>query len=243
MAGELSGVVDPAMQKMALLSPLGAAFAMRVVGLALVAGGLWHGARADAADARAAGADVRAGTSGARADATGARIAPLALLGAILAVTSFTVTGHTSVAPYRAASAVLLVLHLFVVAFWLGALLPLSMATVREQPPVAAGLIEAFSRVAVWAVPGILLAGVGLTALLVPSLAVFKQPYGQLLMTKIGLFAVLMGLAAFNKWVFGPAIPRATRAFRRIVAVEYILICAVLAVTAAMTTFYSPEVP
>jgi putative copper export protein len=80
-----------------------------------------------------------------------------------------------------------------------------------------------------------------------PDLTVFKQPYGQLLLTKVALFAVLMGLAALNKWVFGAAIgagdARVGRAFRRTVVCEYILICAVLAVTATMTTFYSPESP
>src|SRR3981189_231786 len=40
MTGEMSGVMDPAMQKMALLSPGGAAFAARMVGMLLVAVGL-----------------------------------------------------------------------------------------------------------------------------------------------------------------------------------------------------------
>src|SRR5271163_3960100 len=40
MAGEMSGVIDPAMQMMALRSTTGAAFALRVLGLALVAIGL-----------------------------------------------------------------------------------------------------------------------------------------------------------------------------------------------------------
>jgi putative copper export protein len=105
-------------------------------------------------------------------------------------------------------------------------------------------LIDTFSRVAAWVVPVILLAGVGLTVLLVPDWAVFKQPYGQLLLAKVALFAVLMALATLNKWTFGPACARGrTRAFKQAVAVEYVLICAVLAITAMMTTFYSPEAP
>src|SRR5512140_3308715 len=39
MAGEMSGVFDPAMQRMALLSPSGAAFAIKIVGLTLIAVG------------------------------------------------------------------------------------------------------------------------------------------------------------------------------------------------------------
>ena len=247
MAGELSGAMDPAMQKMAILSSTGAAFAMRMAGLAILVVGMWRGARwpeiAGATRASAGRAGALATTAGIQTVSPDAFGSPAVVIGVLLATTSFALTGHTSVNPHRAASAVLLMLHLLVVAFWLGALIPLFIAAGREQPQVAARLIEAFSRIAGWVVPGILVAGVGLTALLVPALSVFTQPYGQLLMTKIGLFAVLMGLAAFNKWVFGPVIAQAARAFRYTVAAEYVLICAVLAVTAAMTTFYSPEAP
>ncbi len=212
MTGEMSGVMDPAMQKMALQSPAGAAFAMRVLGLVLVAIGL--------------------------------RSAPrLALAGSLLSVTAFTLVGHTSITPHRFVAAVLITLHLLVVAFWLGALWPLYLAATKEQPSVTARVIDAFSVVAAWAVPLILLAGIGLTAVLVPSLATFRQPYGQLLLVKVGLFAVLMAMASLNKWHFGPACAEGnTAAFKRTVVIEYVLICLVLAVTAAMTTFYSPEV-
>jgi copper resistance protein D len=217
MTGEMSGVMDPAMQKMALLSPGGAAFAARVVGMLLVAVGLG-----------------RAGVRG-----------PLriSLIGTLLSITAFTLVGHTSVNPRHLAAAGLLTLHLLVVAFWLGALWPLYLTATKEQPAVTARVIDAFSLAAAWVVPLILLAGIGLTAVLVPSLAVFRQPYGQLLLVKVSAFAVLMAMASLNKWRFGPACSAGdTAAFRRTVVIEYVLICLVLAVTAAMTTFYSPEV-
>jgi putative copper export protein len=214
MAGEMTGVMDPAMQAMTLRSSQGAAFALRVLGLVLVATGLRRGTMA------------------------------IGIAGAVLCVAAFTLTGHTSVSQYRPAAAALLTLHLLVVAFWLGSLWPLYLAASKEPPPVATQAIDAFSRIAAWVVPAILLAGVGLTVLLVPDWAVFKQPYGQLLLAKVTLFAVLMALATLNKWTFGPACARGqSRAFKRAVAAEYVLICAVLAVTAVMTTFYSPEVP
>jgi copper resistance protein D len=214
MAGDMSGLLDPAMQAMTLRSSEGAAFALRMVGLALVAVGL-----------RRAGLGI-------------------SITGAVLAVTAFTLTGHTSVTPYRPAAAALLTLHLLVVAFWLGSLWPLYLAASREPSLMATQLIDAFSRIAAWVVPVILLAGVGLSLLLVPNSEVFKQPYGQLLLAKVGLFAALMALATLNKWTFGPACAKGrTRAFKQAVAIEYVLICAVLAVTAIMTTFYSPEGP
>jgi len=213
MAGDMSGLTDPAMQAMTLRSSEGAAFMLRVVGLVLVAIGL--------------------------------RLAPvLGITGAVLAVAAFTLTGHTSVTPHRPLAAGLLTVHLLIVAFWLGALWPLFLAASKESPPIAAALIDAFSRIAAWVVPVILLAGVGLAVLLVPNLAVFRQPYGLLLLAKVALFAVLMALATLNKRAFGPACATGRpEAFKQAVVVEYILICAVLAITATMTTFYSPEAP
>ena len=219
MVGDMSGLTDPAMQAMTLRSSEGAALGLRAVGLMLVALAFRAGARSRSA-----------------------RV--LGNVGAVLAVVAFTLTGHTSVTPYRPVAAVLLILHLFVVAFWLGALWPLYLAARKEPPPVAARVIDEFSRIAAWVVPMILLAGVGLAVLLVPNLAVLRQPYGLLLLAKAAVFAVLMALASLNKWALGPACARGRpQAFKQAVVVEYILISAVLAVTATMTTFYSPEAP
>jgi putative copper export protein len=228
MAGEMSGVMDPAMQMTALRSSEGAAFALRMFGLALVAVGLQLG--------------VRSPIHAAVPTATPGGALLLAIAGAILAVYAFTLTGHTSINPHRPAAATLLVIHLLVVAFWLGALWPLYLAATREPPATTTRVIDAFSLVAAWVIPAILLAGVALTALLIPGLSVFQQPYGQLLLAKVSLFAVLMGMASLNKWKFGPACAEGnTRAFKRTVLIEYVLICVVLAITSAMTTFYSPE--
>ncbi len=60
MTGEMNGILDPAMQKMALQSPAGAAFAMRVLGLVLVAVGLY---RAGCSPKRAGTASAPAGAS------------------------------------------------------------------------------------------------------------------------------------------------------------------------------------
>jgi putative copper export protein len=133
-------------------------------------------------------------------------------------------------------------MHLLVVAFWSGSLWPLYIAATKEQPSITARVVDRFSAVAAWVVPLILLAGVGLAVLLLPSLAAFKQPYGQLLLAKVAGFAVLMAMASLNKWHFGPACAAGnTGAFKRTIVIEYALICVVLTVTAVMTMFYSPE--
>jgi putative copper export protein len=76
-------------------------------------------------------------------------------------------------------------------------------------------------------------------------LSALSEPYGELLIAKVIGFALLMGLAAANKWRLGPALVHGAvqsgRWFRRSAAVEYVLIAAVLTLTAVMTSFFSPE--
>ena len=218
MAGELSAMWDPSLQGMVWHSSSGTALIFRLVGLGLIAIGLQ----------RARG-----------------RGSILAALGALLVCLAFTLTGHTLVAAHRVILAGLLVIHLLIVAFWFGALGPLYLASSRETPDRASELVAAFTATATWLVPLILLTGVTMAFVLLPSVSALSEPYGELLIAKVVGFAVLMGLAAANKWRLGPALAAGSagsgRRFRRAVAAEYVLIVAVLAVTAVMTTFFSPE--
>lgn len=218
MAGDLSGVVDGELQGIALHSSAAAEASLRILGLAVIAAAL-HRPR------RLAGA--------------------LGVVGATLAVGAFTLTGHTSVSPERWFLIGALAIHVLIVAFWFGALVPLYIATRLEHAPAAADLVAAFSAAATWIVPGLFLAGLILTAGLVPSLATFARPYGELLLVKIGGFAALMVLAALNKWRLAGALargePRAGAALRRSIAAEYVLIVGVLTATAVMTSFFSPD--
>ncbi|HMI74762.1 MAG TPA: CopD family protein [Steroidobacteraceae bacterium] len=218
MAGEMSGMWNPALQGMAWNSPGRAALICRLFGLLLIAVGLQ-------------GASVR--------------WTIVALGGALLATSAFTLTGHTVVNTYRGVLAGLLLIHLLVVAFWFGALWPLYIASLRETPARAADLVKRFTAVATWLVPVILLVGIAMALWLLPNLSALSEPYGELLIAKVIGFALLMGLAAANKWRLGPALVQGAvqsgRWFRRSVAVEYVLIAAVLTITAVMTSFFSPE--
>jgi putative copper resistance protein D len=168
----------------------------------------------------------------------------LGLGGTILTIAGFLFVGHTAAHPDRPWLAVVLSLHLAVVAFWFGALIPLLLVSRQESASTATQIVDRFSRIASWWVPGILVAGVVLTVMLVDGWAVFGEAYGAMLIAKVTVFAVLMTLAALNRWRYGPALastPSFAIAFQRTVALEYVLICAVLAVTAIMTTFFSPD--
>jgi putative copper resistance protein D len=218
MAGELSGMWDPTLQGMVWHSPNRAALICRLAGLLLIAIGL---------------------------QVASPRSTIVAVGGAVLAIGAFTLTGHTSVNEHRGALAALLTLHLLVVSFWFGALRPLYLASLRETPARASDIVERFTTVATWLVPVILLAGIAMAVLLLPNISALSEPYGKLLIAKVVGFAVLMGLAAANKWRLGPALVHGPvqggQWFRRSVAAEYVLIAAVLTITAVMTSFFSPE--
>lgn len=218
MAGDFSGVLDASLQGLVMRSPTSEALALRLAGMGLVIVAL----RMPSPRGRS-----------------------VALSGALLAAVAFTLTGHTSVHEHRPLLATLLLGHVLLGMFWFGALLPLWWVSAREPAAVAGRVVEAFSTAAVWLVPLLLLAGLGMTLGLVPGLSTFGQPYGELLIAKLALFGCLLLLAAANKRRFGPGIaagvPSAARRFRNTVLAEGVLICAVLAVTACLTSFFSPE--
>jgi len=221
MAGDFSGLTDLALQRLAWTTPNARAHAMQALGLLLVA--------VSAAGRNDVGMQ-RGGLPG--------------VLGAVVAVGGFLLTGHTSTHTARIVLAPLLALHLLVVAFWLGSLLPLWLVVQRELPQAAGAVLREFSALATWLVPLIAVAGAAMALLLAAGVPSLHEPYGALLLVKLGGFAVLMVLAACNKWRWMPALESGAAAARptlqRSMIAEFVLITAVLAVTAVMTTFYSP---
>jgi putative copper resistance protein D len=218
MADAMTGIVDMSLQTMALNSVGAVVVAIRLLGLGTIA--------------------IAVG----RNDDVGVTFI---IIGAVIVTSSFILFGHTAASPLRWVLAPLLMMHVTIVAFWFGALIPLYLATIRETPQLAGQVTQAFSQIAGWLVPLILAAGSGLALILVRHVSDIGSAYGLLLMGKIGGFCALMGLAAMNKSRLGPAVgsgdENALRSFRTALKVEYVLISAVLATTAVMTTFYSPE--
>ena len=218
MTGALSGVFDGSLHGFLLTSNLGLAQLIRLAGAGIV--GL------------------------ALLSSTPPR-ERLAVAGALLIAGSFSFMGHTAASDQRWLLGGLLVVHVLAAAFWFGSLIPLYIACGRESLSDAGQMIERFSRIAVRTVPLVFFAGLGMAVFLLPSLASLGSPYGLLLIAKVLFFAVLMGLACLNKYRLGPAVASGhapSRAFlRRSVAIETGLIVIILAVTATMTTLFSPE--
>ena len=217
MAGSFSGVFDGELQGFALHTRAALVWGLRLAGLLLLVWAL-----------RGNGAGMRS----------------YGVAGAVLIALSFPVIGHSAEDPARWWLMPLLGLHLLVVEFWFGALLPLLLIGEREPAIVAARVVDRFSRWATWLVPLILVAGLVISAKLLPGLAALRSPYGMGLVLKVLLFSLLMGLAALNKWRLAPALAHGGRiaqiGLRRSIATEFVLIVLVLMGTAILTTFWSP---
>ncbi len=218
LAGAWSGALDTSLHALLLSSDFGTTIAIRALGLILIAG-----------------STLKAGRSG-----TGP-----ALIGATLIAASFAFMGHTAADPQRWLLAPLLLIHLLAIAFWFGALWPLLTVSRFETADIAGRVIGQFSRTAARVVPLVLVAGLTMSGLLLPNLSALRTPYGISLITKVGGFALLMALAALNKWQLSRGVSKGNRtsllAFQISVLAEGIVIFAVVTVTAVMTALFSPD--
>lgn len=157
---------------------------------------------------------------------------------------SFALTGHTATRPYNPILSLLLIAHVAVVTFWFGSLLPLLVINRSPHREMVALLVERFSTMAMRTVPILFGAGAVLIVFLFYTPRNFLEPYGLILLGKLVVFALLMGVAAINRWRLGPmlrASAPAARAFSYALLTEFALIAAVLIATAALTTFFSPS--
>lgn len=215
MGGTLTGAFEPGIIAMVAGSPLGTSLWVRLAGLALVCTALVAGRPAR----------VAAG------------------LGAALVCASFALRGHTLEEP-RLVLGGLVTAHLLGLAFWIGVFAPLHRLAGRDAR--AAGALAAqFSRWAVRIVPALAAAGFALFVILTGDpVAALGAPYGQLLAIKLALFALLLGLAAVNKYRLTPALEagdaRAGVRLRRFIRLEALAVLAILATTATLTTVASP---
>jgi copper resistance protein D len=167
------------------------------------------------------------------------------LLGAAMAATSFAWTGHAQSLSPRVLPVLLLGAHLLGVAFWLGALAPLSMVAREGNAARIAAVAERFSAVAVFAVAGLIVVAAPLLWLMLGGYAeLWRSTYGRCIALKLVFVAGLLSLAAFNKLRLTPRLRAgdvgAVRSLRASIRLEMWLGVMVLAVTATLTTVAGP---
>ncbi len=213
LTGDASGMTDPEMLGLLWTTPVGTALMYRIAGLGLLIIGLFLG---------------RPGLWA-------------SVLGGFMAIWSFDHVGHVSGRDTTLLD-IALTLHLAAIALWVGILTPLKrLATVSETQASAAEVGERFGFVAAIAVPALIIAGVYMGYQLVGSFAaLIGTGYGQAMILKVLLVAVLLGLAAANKLRFVPALRSghtvAANHLSNAITIEWAVIYAILAMTALLTT-------
>lgn len=217
MSGQAAGMLDPSLAMMIWQSGEGRASAVRIVGLILAAFAVLSSRRPDA----------------------------IPILGAGIAATSFAWTGHVHALRPDWLPIVLMGAHLVGIAFWVGALPPLLMVTRDPDRAAMAASVRQFGRLAVIVVAVVVAAGVVLLWMLTGNVSeLWTSAYGRALSVKIGLVALLLAVAAFNKLILTPRLsvddPQAVSAFRRTLVIEMIAAAAILLGTATLTTLMEP---
>lgn len=158
---------------------------------------------------------------------------PVLFLGALAAVGSVALTGHTGTADPRWLMGPLLALHVALAAFWLGSLVPLLEALRRRREPRQA--LAGFSRLALVTVPALIFLGIKLAIDRIGAWnALTDTPYGLLLTAKAATVAAMLGLAALNKWVLTPRLPKSADRLSAAIRAELALGVAVLMLTAVL---------
>ena len=165
--------------------------------------------------------------------ATARLLALLAFAGIGLALIA---TGHASSANPHWLTRSAVFLHATGIAFWVGALLPL-WSLLKADAPAAEPALRRFSALIPFALIVLLAAGITLAVIQLGSPAALLQTaYGRVLLAKLALVAIVLGLAAINRWRLtrpaAQANPNARRQLVRIILAETLLLLAVFGVVA-----------
>ncbi len=211
LGAPLAALFDPAVWKAGFATSFGATVAVLSAGFCLA---------------------VAAARSGSAAPCRSASLLALLAGSGALAL-----SGHASAAAPQWLTRPAVFVHAITIAIWIGALLPLA-AALRGDPDVGRQALGRFFRLIPLCVGLLVLAGLLLAAIQVRDpAALLSTAYGKVLLAKGALLAVLFGVVALNRWILtGPAAEgdcKAVRRLRKSIAVEILIVVAVLAAASA----------
>jgi putative copper resistance protein D len=217
MSGDIAGMFDTRLTGMLLRGSEGRASGIRIAGLAFAVFAI----------------------------STKRRLQAPAIIGAIVAATSFAWVGHVHALRPNTLPSLVMCLHLLCAAFWLGALAPL-LIVARHGSSAQLGLLAArFGTAALRMVGVLVVAGATLLWILIGDAAKFwSSDYGRLVAAKLVAVALLLSVAAMNKLYLTPRLLKgdagAAVVLRRSIKAEMVLGGLVLLITAAFTTLAGP---
>lgn len=160
----------------------------------------------------------------------------LALLALLCVGLALAATGHASTASPQWLTRPAVFVHTVIVAFWSGALLPLALV-LRRSPDTAMVPLRRFSA-AILPLLGLLAAaGVALAVVQVAKPEqLLASSYGRVLLAKLVLVAIVLGIAAVNRWGLTQSVMEgvaaAQRRLVRAIAIEAVLVVCILGVVA-----------
>jgi putative copper export protein len=164
------------------------------------------------------------------------------LANAALVTASFAFSGHAAVV--GPAASIVVFVHVATAAWWTGSLWLLRHACSHHELSALATLVRRFSAAAMLVVAALIVAGTTLIVVLV-DFARPPLPYVQVLAGKLALVVALLALAGYNKFRLTPRLiagdSSAVQSLRRAIGVELAVIGAIVAVTAALTTYTTPH--
>ena len=161
------------------------------------------------------------------------------MIGSVAILFSATMSGHSQLGGVLTQS--LLMVHLFGIAFWLGALLPFRWICMQPDTNNLGALAHRFGVLAIGYVGLLLSAGLGYAYLLLGDVSlIFTTRYGNVLLIKIVLAGALLFFAALNKFKLVPSLeinpPQAVRRFQSSVQFEIALVIVILITSSLLTT-------
>jgi putative copper export protein len=168
-------------------------------------------------------------------------------IGAFLVCASYAAMGHSMLYRPRQEIALLVVVHLLAVAFWVGSLPMLRLVAQRGDARGAADLITSWSRAALVLVALAVASGGMLIVHLAPRVDLITGSWwGWGLMAKLAIVAGVMGLAAWHKLGATPALAKgragAGDRLARSIGVEMVVVLLVFWAVAEMVSVHPIDI-
>jgi len=205
-------------------------------------GGYWGGATLSAIFVSPIGAGLALHIAGGMGLILGER-RWVAVASALLVLAGFALSGHA--AARGPLLAIVMIIHLGAAAWWIGGLWLLLRGSDQLPLEQLITLVKRFSTLALWIVAALFLAGAGTAAVLLGFSPDLSRSYDRALLLKAAIALAILALAVVNKLVLTPRLSRVDGVswLRGAIRAEFVLVIGVLATTAFMTTYLSPNEP